>query len=160
MACTITHRGTLYTPAEFAKLLKDPIFAEEVRVAIVTDKYLELAAEKEGILDATEIAKELTKKGLFGKNQTSEMAKIRLEIARRHINGERVQGITPRVRTGAAGIWSQLGDSIPKKLTKIIATKSVNIAEYVNLKLGQGVIKGLSNKIYEASILKSGRIRE
>ena len=160
MACTITHRGTLYTPAEFAKLLKDPIFAEEVRVAIVTDKYLELAAEKEGILDATEIAKELTKKGLFGKNQTSEMAKIRLEIARRHINGERVQGITPRVRTGAAGIWSQLGDSIPKKLTKIIATKSVNIAEYVNLKLGQGVIKGLSNKIYEASILKSGRIKE
>ena len=65
MACTITHRGTLYTPAEFAKLLKDPIFAEEVRVAIVTDKYLELAAEKEGILDASEIAEELKSKGLF-----------------------------------------------------------------------------------------------
>ena len=160
MACTITHRGTTYTPAEFAKLLKDPVFAEEVRIAIVTDNFVELASEKEGISDVSEITQELIDKKLFGKNKTSELAKVRLEIARRHANGETVKGITPLVRTGAAGIWAQIKEKGIKKLPSIIGNKLVNAVTDINLKLGQGVVKGLSKSIYEASILKSGRIRE
>lgn len=137
--CGINYKGRTYSREDFVELMNDPIFAEEVRVNIMTDKFLEFFEGGPNNTTAFDAVTKLQDNGLIGKDIRNEVMKIYREISNRKLNTQRISSSTAT----NSGVLSFLKDKF----------------DFLNIKLFQGPIKAVNKPVYESQIKANSNIK-